>query len=121
MKKYKSVAGGVLGIIGAVLAFISAIWFVACAEVADTVSSVAGEGTNYTWAAYVLGLGGAVATIVGSVFAFKSSYVGGIIMAIALIMTIVLGVIMYFSILSIMSMVLIGLSAILCFFVKKEI
>lgn len=116
MKK-KSIPGAVLGIIGAVFCIIGGLGLAMCAEIVSAASS----GTvDYTWAAYVLGLGGGVVALVGAILDFSKPVVGGILLCVSVVMEIVLCILMYWSWAMIVSLILNVVGAILSFVVQKE-
>lgn len=86
MKK-KSIPGAVLGIIGAVFAIIGGLGLAFCAEV---VAGASGGAVNYTWAAYVLGLGSGIVGLVGAILDFSRPKIGGVLQIIAAIMGIII-------------------------------
>lgn len=124
MTKNKSIPGAVLGIIGAVFALIAGIALAMCAEVVDEVSDVASNGvavTNYAWACYVFGIGGAVCGLVGAILDFNYNIIGGILQAVGIVMLVVVIIVFSYSILLIIAMVLLGVGALLSFVVKKPV
>lgn len=113
----KSIPGAVLGIIGAVFIIIGGFNFAFCAELVSTVSK---GDIDYTWAAYVLGLGGGVVALIGAILDFKKPKVGGVLLIIATTMTIVLCILMYWSWLAIVGFALTAVGGILSFVVQKD-
>ena len=111
---YKSVPGGVLGIIGAVFALFAAIGLHLCAEVASVVGA-----EQYTLYVYLLGYGGAVAALVGAIMCFNKGLIGAILETAAFVMLVILGVVMYFGFMMIVALILIGVGAILAWLVRK--
>ncbi len=113
----KSVAGGVLGIIGAAFALIGGLGLAFCAELVDAVSEV----TNYTWAAYVFGIGGGIIGLIGSILDFFKPVVGGLLQLLSIVMIVVLCVLMYWSWAMIVALILLIIGAILSFVLQKEV
>lgn len=111
----KSIPGAVLGIIGAVLALIGGLGLALCADLL----AAAGEG-SYTAVAYILGIGSAVIGMIGAILDFKKALVGGIMLAAALVCVLVVSIVMYFSIVNIIAMVLLGAAAVCSFVVQKD-
>lgn len=116
--KEKSTAGAVLGIIGAVFAIIGGLSLALCA---DLVSGITGGIVNYTWAAYVLGIGGGVIGLIGAILDFSKPKVGGILQFLAVIMVIVVCVLMYFQWAMIVALILFVIGAILSFCTRKPV
>lgn len=112
----KSVAGGVLGIIGAVFALIATLGLAVCAGAVDALSS---GSTSYEVLTWILGLVATAAGVVGAVMSFKKAMLGGILQLVALVVLLVLGFTVAFSILSIIAMILLGLGGILSFVLAK--
>ncbi len=119
--KNKSIPGAVVGIIGAVFALIAGIALAMCAEVVDGVSEAASEATNYAWACYVFGIGGAACGLVGAILDFKNNIIGAIVMIVGIGMLVAVIIIVTYSILLIVAMVLLGIGALLSFLVKKPV
>lgn len=111
----KSIAGGVLGIVGAVFAIIGGIGFAMCADIVDGLT-----GSSYTWAAYVFGLGGGVVGLVGGILDFFKPTVGGILQILSVVMAIVVCVLMFWQWAMIIAMILLAIGAILSFVLQKE-
>ena len=117
MKK-KSIPGAVLGIIGAVFAIIGGLGLALCAEV---VSASSGGAVDYTWAAYVLGLGSGIVGLVGAILDFSKPKIGGILQLIAVVMGIVVCVLMYWQWSMIIAFILFAVGGILSFCVQKDV
>lgn len=129
MVKSKSVAGGVLCIIGAVMTFIGTLHLAICAlakDVVDAGASVVTAGAvgdttaDNTIIVWILGMAAFVLAIVGAVFCFKNSLVGGILSAVAFVALLVASIVVdYWAWTVIVSMVLLGIGSVLAFVVKK--
>lgn len=117
MKK-KSIPGAVLGIIGAVFAIIGGLGLAFCAEV---VAGASGGAVNYTWAAYVLGLGSGIVGLVGAILDFSRPKIGGVLQIIAAIMGIIICILMYWQWAMIIAFILFAVGGILSFCVQKEV
>ncbi len=117
MKK-KSIPGAVLGIIGAVFAIIGGLGLALCAEI---VSGASGGAVDYTWAAYVLGLGSGIVGLIGAILDFSKPKIGGVLQLIALVMGIVVCVLMYWQWAMIIAFILFAIGGILSFCVQKEV
>lgn len=117
MKK-KSIPGAVLGIIGAVFAIIGGFSLSFCAEI---VSGVTGGGVDYTWAAYVLGVGSGVVGLIGAILDFSKPKAGGVLQIIAVTMAIVVCVLMYWQWSMIVAFILFAIGGILSFSVQKDV
>lgn len=115
MKK-RSVPGAVVGIVGAVFAIIGGLGLAFCAEVVDSAG-----GADFTWAAYVLGLGSGVVGLIGAVLDFVKPKVGGVLMFLAVAMGVAICVIMYWSWAMIVAFILFAVGGILSFCVSKEV
>ena len=113
----KSIPGAVLGIIGAVFIIIGGLNIAFCTEF---VSAASDGAIDYTWAAYVLGLGGGAVALIGAILDFKKPKAGGVLLIIATAMTVVLCVIMYWAWAAIIGFVLTALAGILSFVVQKD-
>lgn len=116
MKK-KSIPGAVLGIIGAVFAIIGGLGLALCAEV---VSASSNGAVDYTWAAYVLGLGGGIVGLIGAILDFSKPKVGGVLQLIAAVMGIVICILMYWQWAMIIAFILFAVGGILSFCVQKD-
>ncbi len=117
MKK-KSIPGAVLGIIGAVFGIIGGLGLAFCAEVVAGASSGA---VDYTWAAYVLGLGSGIVGLIGAILDFSKPKIGGVLQLIAVAMGIVVCVLMYWQWAMIISFIMFAIGGILSFCVQKEV
>lgn len=117
MKK-RSIPGAVLGIIGAVFGIIGGLSLAFCA---DIVAGASGGAVNYSWAAYVLGLGGGVVGLIGAILDFSKPKVGGVLELIATAMGIVVCVIMCWQWATIIAFVLFAIGGILSFCVQKDV
>lgn len=117
MKK-KSIPGAVLGIIGSVFAIIGGLGLALCAEV---VAKATGGAVNYTWAAYVLGLGSGIVGLIGAILDFNKPVIGGVLQLIAVVMGIVVCVLMYWQWAMIVAFILLAVGGILSFCVQKEV
>ncbi len=113
----KSIPGAVLGIIGAVFAIIGGLGLALCAEL---VSGITAGVADYTWAAYVLGLGAGVVALIGGILDFKKPKVGGILQIIAIVMIVVVSILMFFQWAMIVALILLVIGAILSFCLQKE-
>lgn len=130
MTKTKSVAGGVLAIIGAVMSFIGTLHLSICALAKDVTNTATSTVTNgelevsatNTAIVWILGITAFVCAIVGAVFCFKNSLVGGILTAVGTVALIVASAVVgYWAWTVIVAMALLGIGAILAFLVKKPI
>lgn len=117
MKK-RSVPGAVLGIIGAVFAVIGGLGLALCAEV---VSGASGGEVDYTWAAYVLGLGGGVVGLIGAIVDFSKPKVGGVLQILAAVMGVVVCILMYWQWATIIAFILFAVGGILSFCVQRQV
>jgi len=115
--KIKSVPGAILGIIGAVFAVIGALGYILFADLAAAVAQNTGL---FTFASYFLGLGGALAALVGGIICLNKAVIGGIVQAVALVMTLVLCFIMGFGWATILALILIAGGIVCSFFVQKQ-
>ena len=121
----KSIAGGVLGIIGSVFALIGVIGLALCATLVDAGTNAvegatgAGVGTNFALWTWILGIAAFAIGLVGSIMCFQKAMIGGILLLVAVVVMLVLGFVVAFSILNIIAMVLLALGGILAFVVKK--
>lgn len=115
MKK-KSIAGAVLGIVGAAFAIIGGLGLALCAEVLAELGY-----DKYVWVAYVFGLGSGVVGLVGAILDFSKCIIGGILQAVAVAMILVVCIVMYFSWAMIVALILLGVGTILSFLVKKSV
>lgn len=130
MVKSKSIAGGVLNIIGSVMAFIGTLHLAVCALVKDaaeitnevvTTGETSGVATN-TIMVWIFGIAAFVLAIVAAVFCFKNSLVGGILSGIAAVLLIVVSIIVdYWAWTVIVAMILIAVGCLLAFLVKKPV
>lgn len=131
MVKSKSVAGGILCIIGAVMAFIGTLHLAICALVADateaatnvvsggTVGDTAADNTILVWA---FGIVAFVLAIVGAVFCFKNNLIGGILSAVSWVALIVVSAIVgYWAWTVIVAIILLAVGTLLAFLVRKPI
>lgn len=129
MTKTKSVAGGVLCIVGAVMAFFATIQLFVCAVMTDVAKSVTEGNTSglYSVLTWACGIGSFVCAIVGAVMSFKNSFVGGILGAIAAVLIFIPYVIIgaaldyWQSWTAIIAMILLAVGAVLAFVVKTPI
>ncbi|MDE7406014.1 MAG: hypothetical protein K2M89_03990 [Clostridiales bacterium] len=134
MAKTKSIAGGILGIIGAVMSFFGTLQLSICAIVEDAKDAeIKGSAFDlytsgfYSTIVWVLGITAFVCALVGAILCFKNSMVGGILLAVAtaaiVIPYVVIGTKMGYwqSWTSIMAIVLLGVGTILAFTVKTPV
>ena len=127
MTKNNSVAGGVLCIIGAVMAFFGTLQLFVCAVAVDSVKVVTEGNTTglYSTVTWFLGIVAFVLAIVGAVFCFKNSFVGGILAAISAVAILIPYVLVGSALeywgawTAIIALVLLAVGAILAFTVKK--
>lgn len=131
MTKTKSVAGGILCIIGAVMAFIGTLYLSICAMVKDGAEAVGSALTNgaagdtaadNTIIVWILGIAAFVCAIIAAVFCFKNSLVGGILSAVSFVALLVASIVVdYWAWIVIVAMVLLGVGSVLAFVVKKPV
>lgn len=131
MVKSKSVAGGILCIIGAVMTFIGTLHLAICALAKDVVEAgasavsggevgdVAADNSIVVW---IFGIAAFVLAIVGAVFCFKNNLVGGILSAVAWVALIVASAIVgYWAWTVIVAIILLAVGTLLAFLVRKPI
>lgn len=115
--KIKSIPGAILGIIGAVFGVIGALGYVLFADFAAAIS----QNTElFTFASYVLGLGGSLVALVGGIICLNKAVLGGIVQGAGFVMTLVMCFIMGFGWATILALVLIAGGIVCSFFVQKQ-
>lgn len=133
MTKTKSVAGGILCIIGSVMALFATFQLSICALAKDTVSLATKGDTSgfYTTLTWILGIAAITCGIVGAVFCFKNSLIGGILSAIATVAILIpyilvvtdenIPMTLFLHMIPVLSLILLGVGSILAFTVKRPI
>lgn len=117
----KSIAGAVLGIIGAALLIVGSVILGVCAQFVDAVASETNTPTYFSVIVYVLGLGGAAVAMVGAGLDFKHCYIGGALQFVGLVLALVMSILVGFTVWNIIAMILLLIGGILSFAVKKPI
>lgn len=130
MTKTKSVAAGILCIVGAVMAFVGTLHLSICALVKDATEAVNSAATTgevstamtNTTIVWILGIVAFVCAIIAAVFCFKNSLVGGILAAVSAVALLVTSIVVaYWAWTVIVAMALFVIGAILAFVVKTPI
>ena len=115
--KIKSIPGAVLGIIGAVFGVIGALGYVLFADLA---AAMAQNTELFTFASYVLGLGGSLVAFVGGILCLNKAMLGAIVQGVGFVMTLVMCFIMGFAWATILALVLIAGGIACSFFLQKK-
>lgn len=111
MDDKRSIAGGVVGIVGAVFALIGGLGLALCSDLLGA--------TTYKVISWVFGVGAAIVALTGAVFCFRKALIGGIILAIAAVFILIESIVVDFTVMNIIAMVLVALGAVFSFVFKS--